>query len=260
MKVLIVEDEKHSANKLKRKLQVIDRDITVLAVIDSIEHTVEWLKTNPSPDLIFLDIELADGQSFEIFKRVEIHCPVIFTTAYDEYALKAFEVNSIDYLLKPIKEDDLKKTFQKLDKVKKMFGQTSQEGQRDIQQFLENFALGTIQNQPKRERFLSKLGQRLVSVDVKDIAYFFSKNKFSYLRTFDQKEFMLDYTMDELQWMVDPSRFFRLNRQIIASIESIEKTHYYFNNKLKINLFPPFAEEVLVSREKAAEFKRWLGA
>jgi DNA-binding LytR/AlgR family response regulator len=259
MKVLIVEDEKHNANKLKRKIQNLNKGIEILDVTETVEDTVSWLKSHGEPDLIFLDIELSDGQSFEIFKKIKISCPIIFTTAYDEYALKAFEVNSIDYLLKPIKEEDLQKAFKKLEDLKIVLKEKNKEGQHAFEKLLEDLQLNVAKNQPKRERFLSKIGQRLVSVDVKDIAYIFSRNKLSHARTFDRKDFLLDYNMDELQMMLDTSRFFRLNRQVIASIESIEKTNFYFNNKLKINLVPNFDEEVLVSRERSSDYKKWMG-
>lgn len=259
MNVLIVEDEKHNASKLKKKLQLVDKDIEVLDVTETIEETVSWLQSHDEPDIIFLDIELSDGQSFEIFKRIKVDCPVIFTTAYDEFALKAFELNSIDYLLKPIKEEDLAKALEKLDNFKKTLAGKSNNIASSIENLLEDLKFTAAQSQLKRERFLTKMGQRLVSVDVKDIAYFFSRNKMSHIRSKEGKNFVLDYNMDEIQHMVDNSRFFRLNRQVIASIDSIEKTNFYFNNKLKIILFPPFDEEVLVSRERASEFKKWMG-
>lgn len=259
MKVLIVEDEKHNASKLKRKLQLVDRDIEVLDVTETIEETVIWLKDHQEPDLIFLDIELSDGQSFEIFKRIRVDCPIIFTTAYDEYALKAFELNSIDYLLKPIKEEELSKALAKLNNLKKSLGRDAQSHGASFEKLLEDLKSSIAVHQPKRDRFLSKMGQRLVSVDLKDIAYFFSRNKISHIRTKDGKDYVLDYTMDDIQQMLDSARFFRLNRQVIASIESIDKTNFYFNNKLKISLIPVFEEEVLVSRERAAEYKKWMG-
>ncbi|MFC0263229.1 LytR/AlgR family response regulator transcription factor [Fontibacter flavus] len=259
MKVLIVEDEKHNAGKLKRKLQLVGRDIEVLDVTETIEETVNWLKNHQEPDLIFLDIELSDGQSFEIFKRIRVDCPIIFTTAYDEYALKAFELNSIDYLLKPIKEEELSKALAKLENLKKSLGGKLQSHGAFFEKLLEDLKSSIAVHQPKRDRFLSKMGQRLVSVDLKDIAYFFSRNKISHIRTKDGKDYVLDYTMDDIQQMLESTRFFRLNRQVIASIESIDKTNFYFNNKLKISLIPVFEEEVLVSRERAAEYKKWMG-
>lgn len=259
MKVLIVEDEKHNASKLKRKLQLVDRDIEVLDVTETIEETVSWLRSHQEPDLIFLDIELSDGQSFEIFKKIKVNCPIIFTTAYDEYALKAFELNSIDYLLKPIKEEDLSKALTKLENLKKSLVGNDQSNAASIEKLLQDLKSSVAVSQPKRDRFLSKMGQRLVSVDIQDIAYFFSRNKISHIRTKEGKDYVLDYNMDEIQQMVDSTRFFRLNRQVIASIESIDKTNFYFNNKLKISLLPVFEEEVLVSRERASEYKKWMG-
>lgn len=259
MKVLIVEDEKHNANKLKRKIQDLEKNIEVLGVTETVEETISWLNSNKEPDLIFLDIELSDGQSFEIFKKIKISCPVIFTTAYDEYALKAFELNSIDYLLKPIKEEHLLRAIKKMEDLNMLFSGKNAERQFSLEKLIGELQFNLIKHQPKRERFLSKIGQRLVSVEVKEIAYIFSRNKLSHARTFEGKDFLLEYNLEELQLMLDSSRFFRLNRQVIASIESIEKTNFYFNNKLKINLLPQFEEEVLVSRERAADYKKWMG-
>ncbi len=276
MTILIIEDEELTARKLQRLLTDVEPSGTVVGMTVSVEESVEWLLTNPKPDLIFMDIELADGQSFDIFNQVSIVSPVIFTTAYDEYAIKAFKVNSIDYLLKPVKEDDLRQALAKLHALKQIFLdqerpvetgnlETSLAG---LLEQLRGFSPATSASIPRpiesapasfRDRFMIKQGQRLFSVSIEDVAYFFTRNKMSFLKTRDNHEWLLDYTMDELSQMLDPRRFFRLNRQVIAELRAVDKVHLYFNGKLKINLHPVFDEEVIVSREKAGEFKGWLG-
>jgi two-component system LytT family response regulator len=181
---------------------------------------------------------------------------VIFTTAYDEYAIKAFKVHSIDYLLKPVKEDDLRRALAKLRDLKRILHQETDGVPASLSRLLAQLAPPPP---AYRDRFMIKQGQRLFSVRVEEVAYFFSRNKISFLKTHQGYEWMVDYTMDELDKLLDPRRFFRLNRPVIASLNAVDKVHLYFNNKLKIQLLPVFEEEVLVSREKAGEFKSWLG-
>jgi two-component system LytT family response regulator len=232
-----------------------------MATLPSVEDSVAWINTHAAPDVIFMDIELADGQSFEIFNQVKVACPVIFTTAYDEFAIKAFKVNSIDYLLKPVKEEDLRRSLNKIEELKKMLQAKPDAMQSSLAQLLQQISTPVLAPAPPalRDRFMIKQGQRLFSVGIEEVAYFFSRNKISFIKTFDKKEWMLDYTLDELDKMVDHRRFFRLNRQVIAELRAIDKVNLYFNNKLKINLQPGFDEDVIVSREKATDFKIWLG-
>jgi two-component system LytT family response regulator len=257
MKVLIIEDEPLGADTLKNLLVENDSTIEILAIKDSIASSAEWLSANDAPDLIFMDIELADGQCFELFKEVRIQSPVIFTTSYDAYALKSFRFNSIDYLLKPVSAEELKRS---LDKVKGLKQQLSSEGnpQPDWEQLIPQL------NTPKplteyRDRFLVKQGQRLLSISVSQIAYFFTKGKVSFIRSNEGKEYFVDYTLDQLQPMLSPKAFFRINRQIITSHASVLQVHTWFNGKLKVELSPAMDEEVLVSREKAKAFRQWLG-
>lgn len=259
MNFLIIEDEELTARKLARMLTEIEPRSLIVATLQSVDESVAWLKANPAPDVIFMDIELADGQSFDIFTQVWVACPVIFTTAYNEFAIKAFKVNSIDYLLKPVKEEDLRRALAKIEDLKVMLTSKPDALQTSLVQLLQQLSPPSTTPSPIRERFMIKQGQRLLSVDVEEIAYFFSRNKISFIKTYDKRELMVDYTMDELDKMIDPHRFYRLNRQVIAELRAIEKVHLYFNNKLKINLQPPFEDEVLVSREKATHFKIWLG-
>lgn len=267
MTILIIEDEEPTARKLQRLLSDVAPQASVVGMTVSVEESVNWLRANPKPDLIFMDIELADGQSFDIFNWFSVTSPVIFTTAYDEYAIKAFKVNSIDYLLKPIKEADLRQALDKLQRLKEALidGQRADSLEASITNLLQQLQ-GTspiapipVPAAPYRDRFMIKQGQRLFSLSVDDVAYFFSRNKLSFLKTRDEHEWLVDYTMDELSQMLDPRRFFRLNRQVIAELRAVDKVHLYFNGKLKINLRPVFEEEVVVSREKAGELKVWLG-
>lgn len=253
MKVLIVEDEELAVKKLQKTLTGVDDTIEVVGVSDSIKNTVEWLHNHPSPDLILMDIELADGQSFEIFKLTEVKSPVIFTTSYDEYALKAFKVNSVDYLLKPIQQEELQAA---LNKYKKMKG----DGKADLS--IDSLVKELQQKlQPKeyRKRFLVKHTQKLVSIEVEDIAYFYSDGRLNFFKTDDNRKFVVDYTMDELEEMLDPDRYFRISRSFYVSVNSIDKIDDYFGNRLILQLKPAVDKEALVSREKVTEFKKWMG-
>ena len=241
------------ATRLKKVLALAEPAAMVTAVTQSVEETVNWLQTNEAPDLILMDIELADGQSFDIFNRTEVTAPVIFTTAYDEYAIKAFKVNSVDYLLKPIKEEELKKALQK-------FKQMAQAPamQKNIQTLLQE--IKKIQSPTEqRNRFLVKLGQKLKSIEVKEVAYFFSENGATFICTGQGQKYILDYTLDELEASVSPQQFFRANRQYLLSATSITAIHSWFNQKLKLEVTPATAEHVVVSREKANTFKQWMG-
>jgi two-component system LytT family response regulator len=262
MKILLIEDEELTARKMQRMLADVQSDAQLLATIGSVEESVEWLQSHQSPDLILMDIELADGQSFEIFNQVTVSCPVIFTTAYDEYAIKAFRVNSIDYLLKPVKEEDLRRALNKLQQLKQVLITQPDFLQTSLVNLLAQLSAPlpqATQVTNYRDRFMIKQGQRLFAIETDEIAYFFTRNKISFIKTHDNREYMVDYTLDELDKMLNSKRFFRLNRQIIAELRAIEKVHLYFNNKLKIQLRPAFEEEVLVSRIKASDFKIWLG-
>jgi DNA-binding LytR/AlgR family response regulator len=253
MKILIVEDEDLAVKKLQKTLAAVDQSAMVVGVAESIRSTVDWLKSNPTPDLILMDIELADGQSFEIFNLFEVQSPVIFTTSYDEFALKAFKVNSVDYLLKPIQKDELEAALNKLQKLR---GVEKQELN------LDNLIKELQQKlQPKefRKRFLVKNGQKLVSIEVDDIAYFFSDGRLNFFKTKDNKKFVVDYTMDELDEMLNPEEFFRISRSFYVSIESIDKIDDYFGNRLILQLHPSVDKEALVSREKVSDFKKWMG-
>jgi len=257
MKIFIVEDEELAVKKLQKTLHAIDANLEVTGTADSIAAAVEWLQTNERPDLILMDIELADGQSFEIFNLIEVKSPVIFTTSYDEYALKAFKVNSVDYLLKPIQKDELEAAISKFQQMKENFqgGKTA-----DVQiSSLVKELQQTLHNKDFRKRFLVKHSQKLISIEVDRIAYFFSDDRLNFFKSTDDKKYVIDYTMDEIEQMLDPEQFFRINRAFIVSIKSIDQIHEYFGNRLKLNLKPIIDKEALVSREKVASFKDFMG-
>jgi two-component system, LytTR family, response regulator LytT len=253
MNVLIIEDEPLAADRLRQLLSQADASMQVVGVNDSVEASVAWLQSHPKPDLILMDIELSDGQSFAIFDQVAVTTPVIFTTSYDEYAIQAFKVNSIDYLLKPVKPEDLQAAINKLKTIGNHlpFAQSAA-----VEQLLRHL------HRPEaayRERFLVKSGQRYFSIEVDDIAYFFFRNRVTFLKTWKKESYYIDYVMDELEEMLPPQDFFRANRQYLVHVKSVKDIHPFFNNKLKLTLHPAAEEDVLVSRERAADFKNWMG-
>jgi two-component system LytT family response regulator len=238
-------------------LAEVDVSIRVLAVTGSIRATAEWLLNHDAPDLIFMDIELSDGQCFELFKEVEVRSPVIFTTSYDEFALKAFRYNSIDYLLKPISAEDVKLSLSKVRSLRQQLGANA-----NIQQTWEQLVSQINSSGVQaafRDRFLVKQGERFFSIDTSEIAYFFSKGKVSFIKSKNGKQYFVNYTLDQLEKMLSPKIFNRINRQLIASAGSVVQINSWFNGKLKLVLSPPFDEEVVVSRDKAREFRQWMG-
>lgn len=257
MKIFIVEDEDLAVKKLKKTLQSVDEDALVVGHADSIKSSVEWLQSNPTPDLILMDIELADGQSFEIFNQAKVKSPVIFITSYDEYALKAFKVNSIDYLLKPVQKEDLQAALEKYRQLKTVYKETAApELSMDV---LVKELQQKLNIKDFRKRFLVKHGQKLVSIETEDIAYFFSDGRLNFFKTNDNRKFVVDYTMDELSEMLDPDKYFRISRSYFISVNSVDQIHDYFGNRLLLHLKPASEKEALVSREKVSDFKDWLG-
>jgi len=251
-KVLIIEDEKPAADWLRQLILKFDTQITVLAVIDSVSGAVEWFQQNPAPDLAFMDIQLADGLSFDIFEQTKIQCPVIFTTAYEEYAIKAFKVNSVDYLLKPIAFTELEAAFQKFgDRVQSIQAAPS------VTVELLNKVKEMLRKQYKT-RFVIKVGEHLKSITVEDILFFYSLEKATYLCTADFKTYLIDYSLDRISEMIDEHRFFRINRKYILSNQSIADIIFYSNSRLKIKLKKSDEESIIVSRDKVAAFKEWL--
>jgi two-component system, LytTR family, response regulator LytT len=257
MKIFIVEDEDLAVKKLKKTLQSVDEEATVVGEADSIKSSVEWLQSNPAPDLILMDIELADGQSFEIFNQTKVQSPVIFVTSYDEYALKAFKVNSIDYLLKPVQKEDLQAALEKYRQVKNLYKE-SQSPQISMDALVKELQQ-KLNIKEYRKRFLVKHGQKLVSIETDDIAYFFSDGRLNFFKTNDNRKFVVDYTMDELSDMLDPVKYFRISRSYFISVNSVDQIHDYFGNRLLLHLKPASEKEAIVSREKVSDFKDWLG-
>jgi two-component system, LytTR family, response regulator len=263
MKAIIIEDEELAAEGLSISLKKMEADIEILAILDSVKTAVHWLKNNPAPDLAFLDIQLADGLSFEIFEQTPINCPVIFTTAYDEYALRAFRVNSIDYLLKPIGTEDLKRTFEKLRVIK---GETSSSSlppqylSPDLIKQVMAIATQQVKAPQYKTRFMIKIGEHLQTFPVEDIDFLMGENKIVWLYHKNGRKYIVDYTLDQLEDLLEPNRFFRLNRQFIASIETIKDVISYSNSRLKIVFqSPPNKEDIIMSREKVEAFKNWMG-
>lgn len=253
MKIAIIEDEAPALNRLKKMVQVALPNAELVATADSIESGIELFANHPSLDLVFMDIELADGQSFELIKQVEIKCPIIFTTAYDEFAIKAFRVNALDYLLKPINADELS---QAINKVKTYQANSQPDFKNQFEQLLQGLTIPSTN--AYKNRFLIRNGNKLVSVPVEEILLFHAADKLVYVYTQNNQKLVIDYTLDELCDLLNPKYFFQLNRQFIAHINSIKSIHTYFNGKLKVELLRVEQEEVLVSRERAPEFKQWL--
>ena len=250
MNVIIIEDEKPAARLLQRKLQKLD--IEAGTMLHSVEEAVEWFSSNPHPELIFLDIQLSDGLSFEIFDTVAINSAVIFTTAYDEYALRAFKLNSIDYLLKPIDEDDLEAAIKK-------FRQRRPEAQSlslDFDQIKR--MLANPNEKSYKKRFTVKMGQHLKMINIEDAECFYSENKGTYIHTADGRNYLLENTLEQLENELDPAQFFRVSRKFIVSVSAIKDIVVYTNSRLKVILPTYKDDEVIVSRERVNDFREWL--
>ena len=250
MKVVIIEDEKLSAEHLKLMLSKVDASIEVLGVFDSIKRSVEYFNTEPNVDLLFVDIHIADGNSFDIFQKVLIDKPIIFTTAFQEYAIKAFKLNSIDYLLKPIGIEELRNAIAKFKKVTTIDSEKTK-------QVLSSLSKSGIEKEFKN-RFMVKLGDTITSLKVEEISLFIAEDGVVMLVTKTGKRFSIDYTLDQLEQMIDAKLFFRINRKVLIHIDQVQKVNAYFNSRLKIT--NPFIEgdDGIVSRERVGEFKLWL--
>ena len=247
MKIILIEDEKPAARLLKRRVEKLGYEITEM--LHSVEESVAWLKTNSQPDLIFLDIQLSDGLSFEIFNQVDVSSAIIFTTAYDEYVLKAFKLNSVDYLLKPVDEEELKFALEKFEK------QHQPKSSFDLSEIKKLF---TNQSESYKERFSVKIGTSIKIIESDNIECFFSENKASYIHTKENKNYLIDFSLDKVEEQMNPKKFFRINRSQIIQIDSIKEITIYSNSRLKIILNTYKDIDMIVSREKVSDFKNWL--
>ena len=249
MKTIIIEDEQLAARRLETMVKTIDPSIEIVAKLESVAESVEWFKNNTHPDLIFLDIHLEDGLSFSIFDQVKVNVPIIFTTAFDEYAIKAFKLKSIDYLLKPIIQDDLKRAINKY----RDWGEKQQ-----VVNLTELYKLMTVKEKTYRERYSVVVGQKLKSIEVKDIAYFFSTSGITFVVMNTKSQYSVDQSLDNLLEELDPKQFFRINRQYLVSLNSIANIHIFPKSRLKLELNPPVTESVFVSLDKVPDFKKWV--
>ena len=247
MKVLIIEDEEMASKRLQKMILDIRPETEILAKLDSVSASIKWIEENKNnpPDLAFLDIQLSDGISFEIFDSTEFPCKVIFTTAFDEYALHAFKVHAIDYLLKPIKKDELEAAIAKFEK--------------------ENFERPAYDQIAKmlstdqyKKRFVIRIGRQIKLVQTEEVAFFFTEAKLTYLVTFEGKKYPMDLSLDQLSEMVDPEVFFRANRQFILNIDSIQDMYTYSKSRVKVNTKPEAPNDIIVSTERSSRFKSWL--
>jgi len=248
MTILIFEDENLAAEKLKNTLLEIDPAFEIIGTLRSVESAAEWLLQNAAPDLIISDIKLLDGLSFEIFQQVKVNVPVIFTTAYDQFAIRAFEVNSVDYLLKPVQKDKLALSLQKFQERKGTAPLPYEAVLKMLQTARPEF----------KSRFMVRIGQRITAIPVEDIAYFFSESKLTYIVTDDNRRYPFDLPLDEIDQQLNPKSFFKINRQYIVSFGSIAGIHPYFKGRIKLKLAPDQPDEIIVSSETTPAFKKWL--
>ena len=255
MKVLIVEDEPLAAERLVKLLGQYDGSLEIQACLDSVKQAVDWFSQNKHTDLVFMDIELADGISFEIFKSVMVTAPIIFTTAYDHYAVQAFKVNSLDYLLKPFDLSDISKA---MEKYHTHYDQTQFKEQlmtlKKVLKSLEKEAVSDF-----KSRFIVKVGEHIKAIDIENILFFYSEHKATFTKTVDNNKYLLDYRLDQLEQLVDPSQYFRVNRQYLVRFEAVEDIISYSNSRLKLvlkNCNP--SQDILVSRDRVSAFKSWL--
>ena len=251
MKVLIIEDEQRTALDLQVILAELDPGIQVLAILDSVEGAIQYLNTQPAPDLIFMDIQLADGQSFEIFQEVDVTSPVIFCTAFDEYALQAFQVNGVDYILKPFDRESLNRALNKVKNLQNFFQQSPAN--------LDKLAELLQQVKPRyKSSFLVGHRDKLLPIATQDIAYFYIEHEITFLHTYDGKRYVVNHTLDELEKSLDPRQFYRANRQFLVNFRAVSEVEHYFARKLLLKLNANTKEPVVVSKAKATEFLTWM--
>jgi two-component system response regulator LytT len=253
LKVLIIEDEQHASERLKRLLIEIDPSIEIIGCLETVRSAICFLTTNKNdlPDLIMLDINLADGSSFEIFNQMKVSTPVIFTTAYDEYALKAFKLNSIDYLLKPVKSEDLVSAIRKFRYISSIKNPIEIDYSKLAKYISEH-------KKEYKERLVTRMGGLLKTINISDAAYFYTENKITYVCTIQRNKLAVDETLEELEEILNPKFFFRINRQFIINIDSIEKMIVVSKSRVKLFLNPPAEFETIASTDRSSQFKKWL--
>jgi DNA-binding LytR/AlgR family response regulator len=250
MKVLIIEDEQLTAQRLQNMLNKYDTSIEILAVLPSVAESLAWFKQNDDPDLVFMDIHLEDDQCFSIFEKINFSLPVVFTTAYDEYMIKAFKVNSIDYLMKPVNYEELVNAIQKYLKLQE------QSAQPELEILLQSLNMNKVEY---KRRFLVSTGSKLLTINIENVSYFYGLDKLTFAVTTENQHLPVDYSLDKLVQLVDPRQFFRVNRQIMIGHKGINHIHVYPKGRIKLDLKPVLKEEVFVSRDRITAFKNWLG-
>lgn len=251
MKTLLIEDEYKTALDLQSILQEIEPDIEVLGILDSVEGSIRYLQSHAMPELIFMDIQLSDGQSFEIFTETQINCPIIFCTAFDEYAIEAFKVNGIDYILKPFDKTTIKRSLNKVKTLQNFF-QDKESGIPNLKEVIQRLYRN------HRTSFLVSFKDRLLPVSATDVDYFYIEHELTFLHTFKGQRHIVNYTLDELETMLNPQQFYRANRQYLVNFTAIKEVEHFFARKLLLKLAAPPKEQVLVSKAKASEFLRWM--
>ena len=253
LKIHIIEDEQLGVERLEKHLLCIDPSIEIAGITDSVQASIHWLQTQAAPDLIIMDIDLGDGQSFDIFNEVTVECPVIFTTCYDEYALNVFKLNNIDYLLKPIKKEDLKSLIDKFNDTEVPYSS----GKINIDNLVSSLQKQFL---PKefRQRFLVKHGRKLTSIETSEISYFYTDGQMSYVKTKDRRKLVVDHSLEELENMLNPKLYFRVNGSYLVAIESISKVYDYNGGCMLLSLVPPTEIKAVIPRHKVREFKAWI--
>lgn len=251
MKILIIEDEEQAAKRMEALVREVLPQAEILAKLDTVKRSVDWFANKELPDLVLMDIQLADGISFQIFEQCEVRCPVIFTTAYDEYALKAFKVNSIDYILKPVDKEELSAAFSKLKNLTPK-GDAAQVQLGNIEQAVR------MLTKKSKTRFVIKVGEHLRTIEVENILYFYSQEKTTFCHTTEKRDFILDYTLEQLVDMLDEQQFFRINRKYLVHAKSIQDIISYTNSRLRLVLKDSDDADIIVARERVQEFKEWL--
>lgn len=248
MKVLIIEDEPRAAHRLSKLIKQIAPDTNIVAILESVRESLKFLKSNPSPDLIFSDIRLADDLSFEIYKQIKVSCPIIFTTAYDQYAIEAFSTNGIDYLLKPIEEERLKQAIEKLKNLEK---------KPDLEKILDLISKNSIGSKKYKTRFMVRVGEQIKAIITENIKAFYSFDRATFILTNSNNNYIVDYSLDQLEEMLDPRLFFRVNRKHFVSLDACKQIYAWSNSRLKIEV-EGLDDEVVVARERVSGFKEWL--